>query len=70
MESVWLQQLSGAYSLWSDWSQHEKTYNISEALKVCAWDELASYSGPYPLVGEELGLRLLTLPCVLSPSLC
>ena len=27
-------QLSGAYSLWSDWSQDEKTYNISKALKV------------------------------------
>ena len=64
MESVWLQQLSRAYSLWSDWSQDEKTYNISKTLKVCAWDELASYSSPYPLVGEELGLRLLTLPGV------
>ena len=37
MESVWLQQLSGAYSLWNDWSQDEKTFNISKALKVCAW---------------------------------
>lgn len=52
MESVWLQQLSGAYSLWSDWSQDEKTFNISKALKVCAWGEFASYSGFYPLEGE------------------
>ena len=33
MESVW-SELSGAYGLWSDWSQDEKTSNIDKALKV------------------------------------